>query len=183
MTREEDMLKAIQDMAHGHEAEVKRGMGHAIKNMVLNSMYPKDALGVGDKKTEELYAEAYRLYNNGRYEKAQKLFSTLILLNAIDPRFIFGLAACMHMKKEYAHAGSTYVKCAIIDFENPIPYYHAADCWIQLNDPLSAITNLNLAIKRCGDKPEFDAIKKRCILTLESLTRDGYPKVKEGKAA
>jgi type III secretion system low calcium response chaperone LcrH/SycD len=83
-----------------------------------------------------------------------------------------GLAACFHMMKEYKNAVSTYAICGVIDPDNPIPHYHASDCYIHMNDPVSALIALEMAIKRAGDKPEYQMLKDRALLSIESLKKE-----------
>lgn len=141
-----------------------------LSNKILQKgMIPKDALGLSDAVVEGIYAQAYRLYNTGKYVEASHLFRMLIMLNVSEAKYLLGLAACFHMLKEYQNAVQTYTMCAMLDPENPIPHYHASDCYVQMKDPLSAIIALDLAVKRAGEKPEYAKIKERALLSIESL--------------
>ena len=42
------------------------------------------------------------------------------MLNAMEPKYILGLAACFHMLKEYFNAIQTYTMCSALDLQNPI---------------------------------------------------------------
>ncbi|MDP1880165.1 MAG: CesD/SycD/LcrH family type III secretion system chaperone, partial [Parachlamydiaceae bacterium] len=50
-----------------------------------------------------------------------------------------------------------------------IPHYHSSDCYLQMNDPISAMLSLELAIKHSNGKEEFSKIKERALLSLENL--------------
>ncbi len=84
-------------------------------------------------------------------------------------KYTLGLAGCFHMLKEYGNAAQAYVRCSLIDAESPIPYYHAYDCFMHLNDPVSAAVVLQLAIDKAGDKPLYAVIKQRCELSLQQI--------------
>jgi len=43
---------------------------------------------------------------------------------------------------------------------------------MKLDDPVSAMVALDMAIKRCGDKPEFKTLKDRASLTLTGLKQE-----------
>lgn len=148
-------------------------LGSALSDLsdkIINQgMIPKDALGLSDAVVEGIYAQAYRLYNTGKYAEATHLFRMLVMLNATEAKYILGLAACFHMLKEYQNAVQTYSMCAMLDPENPIPHYHASDCYVQMKDNLSAIIALDLAVQRAGEKAEYSKIKERALLTIESL--------------
>jgi type III secretion system low calcium response chaperone LcrH/SycD len=139
---------------------------------VKGGMMPKDMMGLSDAMVEGIYGQAYRLYNTGKYKDASQLFRLLIMLNSTEQKYAMGLAACFHMMKEYKNAVSTYAICGVIDPDNPIPHYHASDCYIHMNDPVSALIALEMAIKRAGDKPEYQMLKDRALLSIESLKKE-----------
>jgi len=134
-------------------------------------MLPKDALGLSDAIIEGIYAQAYQLYNTGKYTEASHLFRMLVMLNTTEVKYILGLAACLHMLKEYQNAVQTYAMCAILDPENSVPHYHSSDCYVQMKDYLSAIISLDLAVQRAGDKPEYAKLKERASMSIESLKK------------
>jgi type III secretion system low calcium response chaperone LcrH/SycD len=140
-----------------------------MSRLVKDGMAPKDAMGVNSGVLENIYAQAYRLYNTGKYIEASHLFRILIMMNVAEAKYTLGLAACFHMLKEYKNAIQTYTMCGTIDPNTPIPYYHSSDCFIQMKDYLSAMLCLQLAIDKAGNRPEFAKIKERASMSLENL--------------
>ncbi|MFI0434116.1 MAG: SycD/LcrH family type III secretion system chaperone [Parachlamydiaceae bacterium] len=130
---------------------------------------PKQALGVTNREAENIYAQAYRLYNTGKYAEAAHLFRILIMLNAMEHKYMLGLAASLHMMKDYVSAIETYTMCSALDPRNPIPHYHSSDCYLQIKETLSAMLCLELAIESCENKPSYSKIKERAQLSLDSL--------------
>lgn len=145
--------------------------GGIVDKMWSQKMSPKEALDISPSYLENIYAQAYRLYNTGKYAEASHLFRILIMFNAMEPKYTLGLAACFHMLKDYINAVQTYTMCSILDPKNPIPHYHSSDCFIQMKDYLSAMLCLELAIERTGDKPEYSKMRERAHLSLESLKK------------
>jgi len=133
---------------------------------------PKDILGIGDAMVEGIYGQAYRLYNAGKYREASQLFRLLIMLNSVEPKYCMGMAACCHMLKEYAIAVQMYTTCGALDPENPVPHFHASDCYLQMEDPLSALLALEMAVKRAGEQPHYAVLKDRALLTMASLREE-----------
>jgi len=80
--------------------------------------------------------------------------------------------------KEYKSATDTYMLCSMIDGNNPLPHFHASDCYLQMKDSGSAIICLTMAISRSEGKPEFQILKDRAVLTLEALKKDLSDKMK-----
>ncbi len=156
------------DVAKEHGKEIDK----LSKDAMMQQMLPKNALGLSDAMVEGLYSQAYRLYNTGKYKDASQLFRLLIMIDSSEAKFSMGLAACFHMMKEYNSAISTYALCGIIDPDSPIPHYHASDCYMQMKDPISAIISLEMAIKRAGEKPEYQSLKDRALMTIDNLKKE-----------
>ncbi len=141
-----------------------------VTNKIQNfGMSPKEAFGVSPSFLEHAYAQAYRFYNTGKYGEAIHLFRLLVMFNAMEPKYMMGLAACHHMMKEFPSAIQTYTLCSVMDPGNPIPHYHSSDCYTHLKEPLAALLSLELAIQACGDKPAHAKLKERAILSRDSL--------------
>jgi type III secretion system low calcium response chaperone LcrH/SycD len=164
-----EMKKEASAAGERQEEKLHKAWGEFGKKMLKQGMAPKDALGVSDSYLENVYAQAYRLYNTGKYAEAAHLFRILIMLNAMEPKYMLGLAACFHMMKEYDNAIQSYTMCTALDPQSPLPHYHSSDCFIQMKDYLSAMLCLELAIDRAGDKPEYAKLKERAQLSLEGL--------------
>lgn len=145
--------------------------GEITEKLMIQNLLLKDALGLSPKQMEDLYSQAYHQYNTGKYADAAKTFLVLSACDQTEPKYIMGAAASLHLQKEYKDAVKAYMTCCMLEPENPIPLYHVADCTIQLKDHPSAMIFLEMAIKRCGDKPEYAEIKKRSELTLERLKK------------
>ena len=178
-SKEEEMMEAVINMAEGNKKTIKGGAEAIVSNLFEHGMLPKDALGIGDKNVEKLYAEAYQLYNMGRYEEAMHAFSGLHMLDITESRYIFGLAACSHMLKHYEAAAENYMRCSLYDPTDPIPYYHAADCYIEVDDIVGALIALHMVLKRAGDKPEYSVMKDRAQMTIATLKKEGKGKKNE----
>ena len=165
----EEMRKETLESADAQGEKLKEAFGDITKKMLTQGMSPKEAMGINDGLLESIYAQAYRLYNTGKYIEATHLFRLLVMMNSLESKYILGLGACFHMLKEYDNAIQTYTMCSVIDPESPIPYYHSSDCFIQMKDYLSAMVCLEMTISHAGDKPEYTKIKERAQMSLESL--------------
>jgi type III secretion system low calcium response chaperone LcrH/SycD len=164
--------KAAENIGTTLSKEKSKDFQNIAAKAVQQGVMPKDMLGLSDAMVEGIYGQAYRLYNTGKYKDASQLFRLLIMLNSTESKYAMGLAACFHMMKEYKNAVSTYALCGIIDPENPIPHYHASDCYLHLQDPVSALIALEMAVKRAGDKSEYSTLKDRAMLTISSLKQE-----------
>lgn len=173
MKREQEKVsRAARGAADKMADEAAKNLEEAAENVVKRGILPKDAMGIDDQMLEGIYGQAYRLYNTGKYKEASQIFRLLIMVNSMEPKYTMGLAACFHMVKEYDHAVDGYTLCSIIDPDNPIPQYHAADCYINMGDKLSAVVALKMAVKRAGKRGEYATLVDRAEMMIESLQKE-----------
>ncbi|PJD93770.1 MAG: CesD/SycD/LcrH family type III secretion system chaperone [Parachlamydia sp.] len=173
--------KAASNVGAELKQEKEKKVKSATDNVVNKGLAPKDLIGMSDSMVEGVYGQAYRLYNTGKYRDAAQLFRLLIMLNATEPKYAMGLAACYHMLKGYESAAQVYAICAMLDPESPVPHYHSSDCYLQMGAKMSAIMALEMALKRAGDKPQYATLKDRSSLTLASLRKELENQEKQAK--
>lgn len=169
---QQNIKKATAKMGGEIKVDPARQMQATLERTTRKGASPKEVLGLTDAMVEGIYGQAYRLYNTGKYRDASALFRMLIMINPTEPKYTMGLAACNHLMKDYKSAADVYAILAVIDPHNPVSFYHASDCYIKLNDAVSAIVALEMAIKKAGVKPEYHTLKDRANLTLENLRKE-----------
>ena len=76
-------------------------------------LMPKQALNIGDDTMEAIYSQGYNLYNQGKYKDASYIFRLLMLLDYLTPKYILGLAACLHRLKDFKNAANVYLLCGV----------------------------------------------------------------------
>lgn len=164
------------------EKETKE-LRDVLKAVYLDGKSPKEAMKIDDEVITQFYSYAYNLYQGGKFKEASSVFYTLISLDPQSPRNMLGLAACFHKMQLYKEAAKYYFACSLADADSPIPFFHMADCFIQLDDPLDAHIALTAAAKRCGSDPTYATLKGKCHAMLESLkkTLEGDDEPKSGK--
>ena len=166
-------LNKMQDVLQRVNFDAGRQAEDALKTImesVLNKgIMPKTALKLGDDTMEAIYAQAYNLYNLGRYKEASYIFRLLMLLDFTTPKYVLGLAACLHRRKDYLNAANLYFLCAALDPTNPLPHYHSADCYLQMDALELAILSLQMSIKTCADQAQYAVLKERAQLLKSSL--------------
>lgn len=154
---EEFQSQEMEKMA----ANILYKMGHEGKTL-------KEAVGVSDDLLEQLYALAYSFYDQGKYTEALQLFH---FITSVEPklyRYVLGLAACYHQLGDYENASIGFFMALNLE-ENPIPAYYIADCFLKVNDYLSADNFLELSILLSDSKPEFSSLKNQSLLLRKNL--------------
>ncbi|QLH36296.1 MAG: SycD/LcrH family type III secretion system chaperone [Parachlamydiaceae bacterium] len=150
----------------------------SVDEFLKEKFKPKDILQLNDRQLEALYAQAYNLYQTGRFNDALQIFHMLTTIEANQAKYVLGLAACHHMMKNYQSAIDTYLVQSILEPENPIPFYHMSDCYLAMKDPYSALMVLDMTVKKAGNKPEFKTLKDRATLTMENLRKEIKEEIK-----
>jgi type III secretion system low calcium response chaperone LcrH/SycD len=89
-------------------------------------------MGMPDSHLESQYSNGYELYQEGRYEEAVQVFTSLTILNPYQPKFWFSLAASHHLAGDYTEALQAYLLSSAIDEENPDPLMQASRCAAEL---------------------------------------------------
>ncbi|MDP1879844.1 MAG: tetratricopeptide repeat protein, partial [Parachlamydiaceae bacterium] len=115
------MEKEAEHLSKMKGEEFGKAFDKLTKTMFIEGKTPQAALEINAEILENMYAQAYRLYNTGKYKEAIHLFRMLIMMNSMEPKYALGLAACFHMLKEFKDAVQTYMLCLILDPNNPIP--------------------------------------------------------------
>lgn len=156
---------------------------HILENALKKGIMPKTALKLTDETMEAVYTQGYNLYGQGKYKEASHVFRLLMLLDFTTPKYVLGLAACAHRQRDYENAANLYVLCAALDPTNPLPHFHAADCYLQVKLPSIALFSLNAAIQAAGDQKQYALVKERATLMKKALSEQLDERAKQGQEA
>jgi type III secretion system low calcium response chaperone LcrH/SycD len=169
---EKQVKQATEKLAEELKLKENADYSKLMKKATEGSVNVKDVLRISDGQMESIYAQAYRFYNTGKFKEASELFRYLMMVNSTETKYTLGLAACFHLMKDYKAAAQTYLICNILDEKSPIPAFHASDCYLQMNDKVSALVSLNMAIEKSGSKPEYKVLKDRAEMTAQNLKKE-----------
>ena len=166
VTQMQDALQRLNmDAGEKAQEELKKILTAALEKGVM----PKTALKLDDMVMEAIYAQGYTLYNHGKYKEASYIFRLLMLLDFTTPKYVLGLAACLHRMKDYTNAANLYMIVAGLEPTNPLPHFHATDCYLQLNAPGLATISLGMAITAAGEQVQYKLIKERAELMKSAI--------------
>ena len=168
LPRIQDALQRV-NFAAGKQVEetIKKLLEAALKKGVM----PKTALQLGDDTMEAIYTQAYNLYNQGKYTESSYIFRLLMMLDPITAKYTLGVAACLHRMNDYQNAANIYMLCAALDSTNPLPHFHAADCYLKLKAYELAVFCLNMTISAAKDQPQYAVVKERATLMRDNLNK------------
>jgi len=177
------MAKSEKNVLRGYDLDdpkQRAELTEIVTQQVQEGIPLKTALGLSEQDLEQVYAVAYGKYQQGAYKDAVQLFRYLVSLDPETYKFVLGLAASHHKLKEYLAAGNLYVLASLRSPSDPVPYFHAADCYLRLDDKELAKSALEICITHCTSE-EAAHIKERAQLILNAIEGKSPPKKKKPK--
>ena len=103
-----------------------------IQYLMEQSGELKDVMDLDSTQIEALYAQAFKEYESGEYQKAIQVFSFLTRINHLDKRFHLGYAATLQCLKNYADAINAYLTASLLDITDPQPTIQIGYCLIKM---------------------------------------------------
>lgn len=140
-----------------------------IGSVIYGGKTIAEAIHFPPEQVEFIYSYAVNLYEGGQYKDASRAFFYLEQLDHKDARYAFGYAACLHKLKVFNDAATHYLLAASVDPNNPAPWFHAADCYINLSLPHAARTMLSNAILVAGEHSQYARVKQDAAILLNVL--------------
>lgn len=135
-----------------------------ITKMRADNLLPKDALGFSPEVIEVIYQQGYNLFQSGKYKDALLIFTNLWQLDPTNSRYPFAIAACYHYSKDYLNAAANYIFYKYMDPLNPIPCFHLYDCYVKINEPISALYEIQEALVLSDKNPRYAQLKEKIQL-------------------
>jgi type III secretion system low calcium response chaperone LcrH/SycD len=110
-----------------------------------------------------LYSLGINLYEQEDYTQATIIFQRLVLAKSHEKKFWMALGASLQMKKHYEDALTSWAIASLIQDEDPLPHFHAAECLLCIENEEQAKKALQEAKKRS----ESDLLLEKKIQALE----------------
>lgn len=170
---EEIVDEAVMEMSpHGSENDRKECASLLINTLAEGRMPSAEEFGFTPPMLSDLYAYSYRLFNAGKYEEASILFALLGLIAPENPDYIFALGACNQKLKQYSRALNHYMAAFYLNPKNPLPFFHIADCYMQMKKPGHAIFSLGMVIAQAGNDQKYAVIKQKAQMMRDRLLQN-----------
>ena len=172
-----DLIKAlvksiVSKMGPTFSAEEKKEHAKLLLKIFEKGIDPYKAMKLADEDIAQAYLFAYRLFNSGRFDEAAEVFKMLTLLAPMEAGFAVSLGVCYHKLHKFEDAIRSYLLGALTDLTDPVPYFYAYDCFLNLNDIISAGIMLSNVVTKCGDDPKYAKLKDRATILLDGIEKD-----------
>lgn len=113
-----------------------------------------DILGISKEKMDVLYAIAYNLYKNRKFEKAQNIFSVLCICDPLNVDYWTGQANTLKNQQAYDLAIPGYHTLIKLRPSNLTYYLDLAECFLHLQQKEGAKNCLE-ALLLIADNPDL----------------------------
>ena len=180
-TIREQIKKKIESMQGQASPKELRMQEEALIKILEEGKPVHEAIGVSKQSLEYMYSHAYSLYNAAKYEQAKQIFYILNFLDEQDARFPYGVAACYHMMKNHTNALAMYLSCLMREPDNPILFWHIADCYSQMGKKVTALITLRMCVRQASKDPSFEPLKIRAEREFLVLEREVEEEVRKGQ--
>jgi type III secretion system low calcium response chaperone LcrH/SycD len=118
---------------------------------------------------EALYSFGYGFYQHAKFDKAIHFFRFLTLIDTQNPKHWMGLGASLQMVKDYHKAIQCFGYAALLNPSNPYPPFHAAECFLSLEENEKAIEVFKAAELAANQSPN----QYQTLLTRIALMHPG----------
>jgi len=138
--------------------EVKKTLDEALSRLgrLVQEGKPIPIESFTQEDFNTLYTVGYGLYEAGDYIEAKRIFHQLVLAKPLQSEYWFCMGSCLQMEKSFTEALSAWAMCALLDGHNPLPHFHAAECYFSLGDIPEGKKAINLFLQLAKDREEFE---------------------------
>jgi type III secretion system low calcium response chaperone LcrH/SycD len=135
----------------------------------------RELAGLTEDEMEAIYGVAWRAYEQGEYDDAERTFRVLCLYDHLADRYWLGLGACRQARHDFEGAIQAYSALAEIGSRTPLAPLRAAECYIALGMVEEAASALDAALER-ADEGDAAAVLQRVRLLLTALRKLAGPR-------
>ncbi len=164
------LRKLIKQLADGVGPEsLESYLEEFVPNVLLKSDNLQQAYGVTHDEMAELYSKGYNYYQEDQYTESVVLFKWLVILNPFEVKYWMGYAANQQLLGQYEKALHSYAMWAMMADEDPMPHFHAYECYKKIDNPQDERKALKQAHKRAVSKPVYSEIRQEIEQCLQQL--------------
>lgn len=181
----DEVRQKIMQVVNAHGAnmtkEQKKDYAKFLYKIFNEGMSPKEAMEIPEAQIAIIARNAYNFFSTGHYKEASDLFEILQTLEPTKAFFAISLGVCYHRMKNYEKALTNYIKATVFDLKDPVPFFYAYDCCLNLNSEVLALMMIRNAIKRAGDEPKYAVLKQKATLIEQALDKKVHEELAKQK--
>lgn len=120
-----------------------------------------------ESDAETVYCAGFALYEAERFHDAIDQFTTALHINPLRTTYWQALGCAKMMAKNYIEAARAFAAWSLLETENPLPHFHAAECFLSAGNIEEGICALKESKKRIHPDEENLLLQKIELLEEE----------------
>lgn len=159
-----DHLENLEEFNIPEEAIEKLKDPKYLKESLSKNIPLQEVLFFTEETMHKFYTYAHLQYQKQEYELASEGFLFLTTLNPFVYRYWLGLGMSEELSQDYHGALLAYKMAARLEKQNPLVYYHIANCYRGLLDEKSSMMALKRSLEFC--RCEHASLKESILTSL-----------------
>jgi type III secretion system low calcium response chaperone LcrH/SycD len=145
-----------------------------VQKQLSDEMSVQNMIGFSDETMDQFYAAACHIFENKNYDDASKAFLFLVTINPYHYDYWLGLGAATQHCHDYEAAIDAYEMAAICQLDNPIPYFHLANCLFAMHDRDSALKAIEMVLEYSTGNDEYTDLRQKAIAAKGVLEHEDH---------
>lgn len=167
-------MGSLEDFELSPEARRKLKDKKYLKKALKEGKTVQEIIGFSHKVMRDFYLAAYQLFEKDCFADAARAFLFLVTLNPRNHEYWIGLGMSSQMCKDFEGAIDAYEMAAMMEINDPVPYFYLAKCLFALHERESVISALDLAIECAGDDETYLELKEQAIAARKLILSDNH---------
>ena len=140
-------------------------------------------LEISEAQLEAMYQLGHRVYAQGRYEDAFKVFSMLVIFQHNNDHYLMALAGAAQMTGRYKDALQHYSTATLLRIDDPRPIYFSAECLIAIGNLDLAAESLRLVIEMSEEDSTNQILSSRASALLSNIENNSLEQSSDSRLA
>lgn len=151
----QEMQKGAKHFSSMLSKHTETDLPNLLRGKVLNEFF-----GYRPELLEKIYQTGLHLLGQNRYDDASKVFGFLILLDPTYSANWISLGVSQKLMHHWEDSLRTLEIAMKMDEHNPLPYYHAAECYKELGRNKESHEAMKTAKKEAHKNSDYAALEK-----------------------
>lgn len=178
-----EALKELFSTTDFDPEHLRRKLELAVEKVVRGSSSLKEAFGFSNESMEAFYFMGHAMFQRRNYPAARRVFEILTQFDPQEPRYYHALGATQHKQKDFLAAVRNYLLAFTYNpVSDPELQFHCADCYLKMDDLMSAIIALGHCIEACDDRYDMHRQMKTRSLTLRETLMQALAQREQARA-
>lgn len=143
-----------------------------LKKQLLEGQSAQKLMGLSETAMMKFCSIAQELFKRGQYADSAKAFLFLATVSPQRYDYWIDLGEAREHCHDYEGAIDAYEIAALVDLENPVPFFHLAKCFFSIHDREASMQAINLAIDYSEDRGGLEDLHRQALAARILLLKE-----------